>query len=186
MSVDAPKQVQTTLLKGEFPNVLRTLSDADLAWRKRTATVLAAAISGWSGEDLLQAARYRALRGTRHRPLGLNVVFHLVRAVQDMAYRERRKARRAETVWSEIECNRALEDDSQPRLERDKAERALRSRVADAFVHHPNAGSVARWTLDGLVGAELRKLAGLDQVANEIARRARHRELARCLSGARA
>jgi hypothetical protein len=186
MSRGTPKKVRPAVSKGEFLNDVKALSDADLAWLNRTATFLAAPISGWSGEDLLQAATYRTLRGTRHCPVGLNVVVHLVRTMQSIAYRERQKARGAETAWSEIECNRTLEDDPQARLERDEAERALRSRVADAFAHHPNARRVALGTLDGLVGSELRKFTGLDQVAYESARRAMHRELERYLSGVRA
>jgi len=180
----APKPARPALSRDDFLRALAVLADADLAWLVSTGDRLASAISGWSGGDLLQAAIVRTIRGTRTCPADLKVIVHLVRTMQSIASRERRKAHAAEVGWIEIESERGLEANPQTRLEHDEAERALRTRVLDAFAHHPNARSVALGTLDGLKGAELRAFTGLDQRAYETARKAMNRELDRHLKRA--
>lgn len=180
----APKPAPSALSREGFLRALAALAEADLAWLVTKGERFAWAISGWSGDDLLQAAIARTIRGTRTCPADLRIIVHLTRTMQSIAFRERAKAYEAEAAWAEIESERAHED-PQTRLEHDEAERTLRARVSDAFAHHPNARSVALGTLDGLQGAQLRAFTGLDQRAYEAARKAMNRELDRHLRRAR-
>jgi hypothetical protein len=180
----APKPAPSALSREAFLQALAALAESDLAWLVTKGERFASAISGWSGDDLLQAAIARTIRGTRNCPADLRIIVHLTRTMQSIAFRERAKAYSAEAAWTEIESERAPEDDSQTRMERDEAERALRARVSDAFAHHPNARRVALGTLDGLQGAQLRAVTGLDKLAYEAARKAMNRELDRHLKRA--
>lgn len=180
----APKPAPSALSREAFLQALAALAEADLAWLVTKGERFASAISGWSGDDLLQAAIARTIRGTRTCPADLRVIVHLSRTMQSIAYRERVKAFAAEAAWTKIEGVQTLEDDPQIRREHDEAERALRARVWDAFAHHPNARRVALGTLDGLQGAQLRAFTGLDQLAYEAARKAMNRELDRHLKRA--
>lgn len=185
MSRSAPKLSRPAVSRGEFLKAVAALSKADLAWLDRTADLLAAAISGWCGQDLLRAATERTLSGSRNCPVHIGVIVHLGRTMRSIAYNERRKARGGEAAWSEMERRRDVDNNPHARLERDEAERALRGRVADAFAHHPNARRVALAVLDGYTGAHLREITGLDEVAYASARKAMRRELERYLNGDR-
>jgi DNA-directed RNA polymerase specialized sigma24 family protein len=157
-------QVVATRSRDEIESAILAFTPADWARLTKAAHYFASG-RPIEAEDLLQEAFLRALDDGRHCPVNVDVVWFLKQAMRSIAHGELEKASsRADLVSADSE-----KPDPSPGLEEEVVDRqydaAFRLAIFALFEDDPVAHDAVEGIMEGLEGAELRELLGLDKTA---------------------